>query len=46
VRIDAMYVYGSGLLQNIAYGNLLAMLLQISFLTIRHREKGRNPCGS
>lgn len=41
-----MYVYGSGFLQNIALGNLLAMLLQISFLTIRHREKGRSPSGN
>jgi len=41
-----MYVYGSGLLENIAYGNLLAMLLDFSFRTGSHREKGRSPYGS
>jgi len=41
-----MYVYGGSLLQNIATGNLFSLLLQISFLTIRHQEKGRKPDGN
>ena len=46
VRINTRQRGRNGLSQNMALGNALAMLLQISFLTIRHREKGRSPCGN